>query len=203
MNAGSEATSLTNTLLSCIRLQRHLGTRVFISTQEPSISPKLLDLCSVTIVHRFTSPDWLRCLRSHIAALDNDDGATANHKLQLASVFNQIVRLPVGQALLFAPSAITDLGLPEAGASRRALQNLGIEYLRIKIRARVTADGGASVMALGSQSSGLVSRAPRTAPAVGAPASAPIFGAQLAPANEVFEFEFSPFGASAQKARNR
>src|SRR5204863_353082 len=54
-------------LLQVIRLQRHLGTRVIISTQEPSISPKLLDLCSVTIVHRFTSPDWLKTLRRHLA----------------------------------------------------------------------------------------------------------------------------------------
>ncbi|EKD20009.1 hypothetical protein MBM_01961 [Drepanopeziza brunnea f. sp. 'multigermtubi' MB_m1] len=150
MNTASEATTLTNTLLSCIRLQRHLGTRVFISTQEPSISPKLLDLCSITIVHRFTSPDWLRCLRSHIAALDNDEGLTNNPKLQLANIFNQIVKLTVGQALLFAPSAVIDVELPESGESKRGLNRLGIQYLRIKIRDRVTTDGGRSVMALGS-----------------------------------------------------
>jgi len=66
MNSATEASTLTETLLSSIRLQRHLGTRVFISTQEPTISPALLDLCSITIVHRFSSPEWLKCLRQHL-----------------------------------------------------------------------------------------------------------------------------------------
>ncbi|KAL2074672.1 hypothetical protein VTL71DRAFT_8451 [Oculimacula yallundae] len=155
MNSGSEASVLTNTLLSSIRLQRHLGTRVFISTQEPSISPKLLDLCSITIVHRFTSPDWLRCLRSHLAALDNDDGLTSNPKLKLNNVFNQIVRLKVGQALLFAPSAIVDVTTltdESSGKTTHEIQKLGIGFLKVKIRDRVTADGGRSVLALGSDS---------------------------------------------------
>ena len=62
MNASSEAIMFTETLLATIRLQRHLGARVFISTQEPTISPKLLDLSSSIIVHRFTSPQWLQIL---------------------------------------------------------------------------------------------------------------------------------------------
>jgi hypothetical protein len=68
MNNSAEALTFTNTLLSTIRLQRHLGTRIIISTQEPSISSALLDLSSVTIVHRFTSPEWMRCLQAHLAA---------------------------------------------------------------------------------------------------------------------------------------
>jgi hypothetical protein len=56
MNESGEASALTEQLLATIRLQRHLGARVIISTQEPTVSPRLLDLCSVTIVHRFTSP---------------------------------------------------------------------------------------------------------------------------------------------------
>ncbi|KAK3331156.1 hypothetical protein B0H66DRAFT_598651 [Apodospora peruviana] len=57
MNELAECQTLTENLLSTIRLQRHLGARVLIATQEPTISHKLLDLCSVTVVHRFTSPD--------------------------------------------------------------------------------------------------------------------------------------------------
>ncbi|KAH7418481.1 hypothetical protein BKA64DRAFT_563940, partial [Cadophora sp. MPI-SDFR-AT-0126] len=150
MNGGSEASTLTNALLSSISLQRHNGTRVFISTQEPSISPKLLDLCSITIVHRFTSPDWLRCMRSHLATLDNDEGLTTNSKLKLDNVFNQIVKLKVGEALLFAPSAIVKVTKTEgeSGVETHEIQRLGIEYLQIKIRGRVTADGGRSVLAL-------------------------------------------------------
>lgn len=46
----------TSSLLTTIREQRHNATRVIIATQEPTISEKLLDLCSISIVHRFNSP---------------------------------------------------------------------------------------------------------------------------------------------------
>ncbi|KAK0124580.1 hypothetical protein ONS95_009529 [Cadophora gregata] len=178
MNAGSEASTLTNTLLSSIRLQRHLGARVFISTQEPSISPKLLDLCSITVVHRFTSPDWLRCLRSHLAALDNDEEVLGNPKAKLDNVFNQIVRLKVGQALLFAPSAIVDVKKAEveSGIGKDEIQRLGIGYLRVKIRDRVTADGGRSVLALGPNTT-------LGTKGLGVATGASIFGGEAAPSN--------------------
>lgn len=67
MTNSAECQALTESLLATIRLQRHLGARVIIPTQEPTISPKLLDLCSVTIVHRFTSPDRLTALGRHLA----------------------------------------------------------------------------------------------------------------------------------------
>ncbi|THW04447.1 hypothetical protein D6D24_10537 [Aureobasidium pullulans] len=51
------AETFTENLLTVIREQRHNACRVVIATQEPTISPKLLDLCSITMVHRFTSPD--------------------------------------------------------------------------------------------------------------------------------------------------
>ncbi|KAH8772402.1 hypothetical protein BGZ57DRAFT_984554 [Hyaloscypha finlandica] len=59
MDASVEVLTFTNTLLATVRLQRHLGAQIIVSTQEPTISPALLDLCSVTIVHRFTSPATL------------------------------------------------------------------------------------------------------------------------------------------------
>ena len=153
MNAGAESSSLTNTLLSAIRLQRHLGTRVFISTQEPTISPKLLDLCTMTIVHRFTSPDWLSELRRHLASLDNDENSPEKSKVRLMNIFNQIVKLRVGEALLFAPSAIigVEKKQSENGSEETDMQRLGIGYLKIKIRARVTSDGGRSVFAMGAK----------------------------------------------------
>ena len=40
--------------------------------EEPTISPSLLDLSSVTIVHRFTSPEWLRSLKEYLAAAASD-----------------------------------------------------------------------------------------------------------------------------------
>ncbi|POS81357.1 hypothetical protein DHEL01_v200238 [Diaporthe helianthi] len=77
MNESGEASALTEQLLATIRLQRHLGARVVISTQEPTVSPRLLDLCSVTIVHRFTSPEWLRALRRHLAGAEETTGMLA------------------------------------------------------------------------------------------------------------------------------
>ena len=142
MNTSTESAVLTETLLSAIRLQRHLGTRVFISTQEPTVSPKLLDLCSFTVVHRFSSPGWLSCLRKHLAALDD---AYEDQKADVKKVFQKIVQLSVGEALLFAPSAIVGVTKDEKGEEHR--KKLGTGYLRVRIRERVTDDGGQSVMA--------------------------------------------------------
>jgi len=56
LDRSSAAATFTDHLLTTIREQRHNATRVLIATQEPTISEKLLDLCSVSIVYRFTSP---------------------------------------------------------------------------------------------------------------------------------------------------
>lgn len=69
MGDSSECDAFTNSLLAAIRVQRHVGARIIISTQEPTISPKLLDLCSITVVHRFSSPDWLSVLTKHLAGI--------------------------------------------------------------------------------------------------------------------------------------
>ncbi|KAI0391081.1 hypothetical protein F5Y17DRAFT_441937 [Xylariaceae sp. FL0594] len=69
MGDSNECETFTNSLLAAIRMQRHVGARIIVSTQEPTISPKLLDLCSITIVHRFTSPDWLSALSKHLAGM--------------------------------------------------------------------------------------------------------------------------------------
>ena len=144
MNSTTESLKLTDTLLSTIRLQRHLGARVFISTQEPTISPALLDLCSVTIVHRFTSPAWLSTLKTHLAALDltHQEDKSEN---TTRDVFTEIVRLRVGEALCFAPSAI--IGVEKSSGGGVKTKRLGKDYLKIKVRERVTKDGGKSIMA--------------------------------------------------------
>ena len=104
MTATSSSSKFTESLLKLIREQRHQALRVIIATQEPTISPALLDLSSLTIVHRFTSPSWLTVLKSHLAGM-SVEGETS--KRDIAGIFKLIVNLEAGQALLFSPSAMT------------------------------------------------------------------------------------------------
>lgn len=139
MTSSLAAERFSESLLTCIRMQRHAACRIIIATQEPTVSPKLLDLCSITIVHRFTSPAWLAILRSHLSgicsmATKNDD--------ELRELFEEIVTLKVGESLLFSPSAI--LSVDDGRVARR----LGMDMLRFKTRPRLTDDGGRSVLAI-------------------------------------------------------
>lgn len=149
MDNTAEAKSFTELLLSTVRLQRHLGIRVVVSTQEPTISKSLLSLCSVVLVHRFSSPDWLRALRSHIAAaakgedVYRESGADEEEKEEEeeeVSMFDRIVDLHVGEALLFSPTAI--IRAPKGAHGNQDVQRLGAGYLKVKVRSRLTEDGG-------------------------------------------------------------
>jgi DNA helicase HerA-like ATPase len=126
---------LTNALLTIIRQQRHYGVRVIISTQEPTISPRLIDLCSITIVHRFSSPEWFSVLRKHISIEGADSGVD--------DLFTSILSLKTGEAVVFAPSAVVGRGGEGMG-----LVKLNGELLKIKVRRRLTLDGGASVVVM-------------------------------------------------------
>lgn len=194
MGSGKESEALTSALETAIRVQRHIGARVIISTQEPTISPRLLDLCSVTIVHRFSSPEWLEVLKKHLAGAStwlskNDEGAddgTQDHPVVvkpeeastlastdaylgvkpiaaggselLTGLFRRIVSLRTGEALLFSPSAAIgvktvteeeeDEDQPgEERAGRKEIVRLGYGVLKVRVRKRVTQDGGQSIMA--------------------------------------------------------
>ena len=154
MKDSVEAQGFTDTLLSTVRLQRHLGARILVSTQEPTISSDLLSLCSVAIVHRFSSPAWAHALQSHVAAaalsLQSTKESQANHEQGVVgvpaklSIFHRIVHLQVGEALLFSPSAVIGSAPKEAGS--RGMTTLGSGYLTIKVRSRLTEDGGKSVL---------------------------------------------------------
>lgn len=101
LSPNRSASGLTKTLLRLIRQQRHLAMRVLISTQgtgytpppdslltphaEPTVVPKtVLDLCSVTILHRFTSPAWWQHLIQHVSA-----------DFSKSDAFDQVVKLQV------------------------------------------------------------------------------------------------------------
>lgn len=137
MQQSPAASNFTTGLLTTIREQRHIGTRVIISTQEPTISEKLLDLCSITIVHHFKSPAWFQTIRNHLGAASS----LLNSARSQTALFEDIMALDVGESRVFAPSAFvcTDGdGHPE---------RLGSSILHMKTRSRLGVDGGVSVLA--------------------------------------------------------
>lgn len=151
MTGSPESAVLTNTLLSTVRLQRHLGARIFVSTQEPTIAPAFLDLCTVTLIHRFSSPAWLRALGAHIALMQQHDPVSVaqrddsfeSSKETAKHLFEKIVRLETGEAFVFAPSATVAIGNPGCSST----SGLTRSYTKVKIRSRLSEDGGRSVFA--------------------------------------------------------
>lgn len=122
---------------------------MLIATQEPTLSPRLLDLCNVTIVHRFLSPVWFEVLRSHLAGARETKRKKDDKSATSDDIFRNIIGLKVGEALVFCPAAMLDVcetGL-EATRPRLELQELQDAYIKIRIRDRITADGGKSIMA--------------------------------------------------------
>jgi hypothetical protein len=152
MTEGSNAAkSFTDRLLRTVREQRHQAVRVVIATQEPSINPQLLGLCSITMVHRCTSPAWFTVLKQHVAALylqlptsssAHGEQAGQEDAKNDKALFHEIVQLKLGESLLFCPSAAVrvmggGIGRMEGG------------YVKFKTRKRVTADGGRSRLEAG------------------------------------------------------
>ncbi|KAH4855058.1 hypothetical protein HBH77_001730 [Parastagonospora nodorum] len=126
------AKALTETLLQTVRLQRHYGARVIISTQEPTLLTDLIALCSVTVIHRFSSPEWLSAIKRHIPT-----AAEGREDLML-----KIEGLRTGEALVYSPNAVLgrdDSGDLITGTSR---------FIKVRIRRRITSDGGQSMLAV-------------------------------------------------------
>jgi hypothetical protein len=147
---GNSAKAFTEKLLRTVREQRHQAVRVVVATQEPSINPQLLDLCSITMVHRCTSPAWFAVLKKHIAALYLNSllssmavGAgdtTAGVQKDDKALFREIVTLKLGESLLFCPTAAVAV----AGEGIGRMEG---SYVKLKTRQRVTGDGGKSKLA--------------------------------------------------------
>jgi hypothetical protein len=58
-------------VVETIREARHHGTSVVIASQDPiSISRSVIELSSTLILHRFTSPLWLKHLKGAVSSLD-------------------------------------------------------------------------------------------------------------------------------------
>jgi hypothetical protein len=148
----SDTARLTQSISSIIRLQRHLSTRVIIATQvghhrlivtrspcsphvqEPTVIPStMLDLASFIICHRFTSPSWCRHLARHVSAGDN---------AETAQWFQDVMLLATGQCVVFSPSAVVMTN------NDSSVKLLGRDFLKLRVRPRLTLDGGTSLLAV-------------------------------------------------------
>ncbi|KAH8801975.1 hypothetical protein DL96DRAFT_1634713 [Flagelloscypha sp. PMI_526] len=129
-------TGLTRALLRLIREQRHLGLRVIISTQEPTIVPPvLIDLCSIAILHRFSALSWWTHIAAHLSADFSDSDA-----------FDKIVKLKNGESILLAPTGVGFY--PHEEQWTQEVAQFGRRYLLVKTRQRITEDGGTSLLVL-------------------------------------------------------
>ncbi|KAK6968900.1 p-loop containing nucleoside triphosphate hydrolase protein [Favolaschia claudopus] len=132
------AARLTQSLSNIIRLQRHLGIRVVVATQEPTVVPEtILDLSSIIICHRFSSPAWCTYLARHVAC--SKDGADSG---LAATWFERVMSLRTGHALLFCPAAVMEVKHEGNGCVL-----LGSDCVGLCVRPRLTMDGGTSVLA--------------------------------------------------------
>ncbi|KAF2239517.1 hypothetical protein EV356DRAFT_102053 [Viridothelium virens] len=123
--------SFTNNLLKPIRAECHVGTRVIINTEEPTLSSELLEHCSLAFIHRFSSPRWFAKLQEGIRALSsthaeeyqdesNSDGKTKD-------LFGEVMGLGVREALLCGPTALI-------GVKKGKPQKLAESFIRLHIR---------------------------------------------------------------------
>jgi hypothetical protein len=136
MNRSGAAESFTDRLLTAIREQRHNGTRAIIATQEPTISEKLLDLCSTSIIHRFSSPAWFEAIRKHLAAASRQVSSdVSSHEM-----FDRITALDTGESLVFSPSSFV---LVRDGEAAKLRANV----VKMKTRVRRSNDAGVSLLA--------------------------------------------------------
>jgi hypothetical protein len=131
------AKELNNELLRTIRLQRHKGVRTIIATQEPTLLTDLIALCDVTVIHRFSSSEWFAALKRHIPMANQDHG----------SLLEDIEALNPGTALVYSPK-----GIFGKDAEGNLVKGTG-KLMKVRVRNRITADAGQSVMADGNSGS--------------------------------------------------
>ncbi|KAH1573033.1 hypothetical protein KXW39_008486 [Aspergillus fumigatus] len=138
MTESPSAKELVQTFLSIIRQQRHCGVRTVICTQEPTVSPKLIELSSIIVIHRFTSPEWYKVIQKHVPMDTREVGSSEDG---VPSGLCQIASLRTGEAIIFAPSAHL-IGEKDMVLDTRH------RTFRMLIRKRVTWDGGRTVICI-------------------------------------------------------
>jgi hypothetical protein len=113
---------LIDQVVGTIREMRHQATSVVIASQDPMSLPRaIVELTSVLIMHRMTSPQWLKHLRGAIVALDD---------LQESAVTS----LQPGEALVWA--------------QRSTDRRFTVRPQKMSVRPRVTQHGGGTKTAV-------------------------------------------------------
>ncbi|KAK3616130.1 hypothetical protein LTR56_026155 [Elasticomyces elasticus] len=137
LNKSPATDEFTEQILATIRMQRHCAARVIVATQKPTISERLLDLCSMSIVHRFTSPAWFTALKDHLGGAS----ALTTSAEEQRAMFERIVNLPVGESLVFSPASYVCMQQDVPG-------KLGSGVMRLKTRLRRGGDAGESMLSM-------------------------------------------------------
>ncbi|KAJ3075474.1 hypothetical protein HDU98_007972 [Podochytrium sp. JEL0797] len=136
---GNKDDGLSDAILDTVRLMRHDGIRVVLSTQSPkAVLPEILELVSVAVMHRFHSQDWFRYLSAKIPLKVED--------------FEEIVELEPGEAVVFAGRHLLEGG-GNLNGDGEDVENGEVEMkkgkavtFKIGMRPRFTADRGSSRM---------------------------------------------------------
>lgn len=110
---------------------------IYVNYEAPTISPRLIDLCSITVIHRLSSPGWFGVLRRHIFILDEQRSNGGGKR----SFFKRIRNLRTSEALVFAPSAVVR---NEEEEEEWGMVSEGV--LKARVRKRLTWDWGTSAV---------------------------------------------------------
>lgn len=113
---------LVDSITTAIREMRHKGVSIMIASQDPmSLPTEIIELSSMVVMHRFSSPAWVKHVQKAITPLQT---LTATEMAALGS----------GEAYLWANKA-TDKAITQ-------------RPIKISIRPRVTKHGGDTIQAV-------------------------------------------------------
>jgi hypothetical protein len=123
---------LAGAIVETVRLMRHEGMRVVVSTQSPlTMPPELLELSTIAVCHKFHSADWYDYLSKKLP-LPTDGFAT-------------IQSLEPGNALVFASRLQQRKFRAAAGGGQlHDEDDCGPRCEEMRVRPRLTADRGGS-----------------------------------------------------------
>jgi len=133
MGLNGQSDALAREITDCVRLMRHEGIRLVLSTQSPKAMPEeLLELTTVLMAHRYQSSDWHSYLSKKVPLPEH--------------TFSIIRELSPGEALVY--SARPSVGTHNSADQEESDNGLALptitELLKVKVRTRLTADRGAS-----------------------------------------------------------